>query len=169
MMPGLTRPAPLLEPAEQQILVAEIIGRLQVQLTRWVAEATIQPGRVSAWRILFDAEWKAKPAIDVLFHELREETLKAEGKSPAREPLACPHRSLCDGHLVVDRRLNERVPLVGIENTPDGPAYMEGVRAEVDCDESWVGICSHCDLMFSPEEYLALTAAASASREDALQ
>ena len=170
---ALEMTAPLLEPAEQKILVDEIVGRLQEQVANWVAEAAIQPGRVSAWRILFDAEWKAKPALDVLFHELRMETSRLAGKSPARVPLACPSRrpdgEVCTGYLVVERRLSEQVPLVGIEDAPAGPVYVEGVRSEIECDEAWVGICSQCDMTFAPEEYVALIAAASESREDALQ
>jgi hypothetical protein len=149
---------PLLEPAEQRVLVDEIVGRLQEQVARWVAEAVIQPGRVSAWRILFDAEWKAKPAIDVLFHELRQETARLEGKSPAPDAIGCP-KDECTGVMMVIRHLVETRPLKWVEGRSDGRIrFVEAARVtDVRCEKQVVR-CTVCGCEAAPEDFQELIA-----------
>ena len=159
--------------ADQKLeLGQEVLGRLTVALATAVTGALDQnrDQDVSAnYLLLAIAAQFSHQALNAL-ETLKSEIADAEGEVPGRTPLACPSRrpdgEQCTGHLLVERRLFEQVPVVGIEDAPAGPVYVEGVRSEIDCDEAWVGICSQCDLTFVPDEYRALTAAASTSRAE---
>lgn len=127
-------------------LSQEVLGRLTVVLatavTIVVAEHRDQ--EVTASDLLLEIAARFSHETLNALETLKSEIEEAGGGVPGRTPLACPSRrpdgELCTGHLLVERRLFEQVPVVGIEDAPAGPVYVEGVRSEIDCDEAWVGI-----------------------------
>lgn len=158
---------------QKQELSQEVLGRLTVALATAVT-LVVEENRdqeVTASDLLLRIDRRVVRESLEAMGRLEQEIVEAHGAVPGRTPLPCPSRrpdeELCTGHLLVERRLFEQVPVVGIEDAPAGPVFVEGVRSEIDCDEAWVGICSQCDMAFAPAEYQALLAAARAPGAEA--
>jgi len=144
---------------EQEALRQEVLGRLTVATSDAMAAVMdeYRDREVRADYLLLEIDLKVMRELFRAMGKLEVEIYAAQGEVPTRVPLACPDGE-CRGYLVVERKLFERVPVVGLTDTPIGePAYVEGVRAEVECHDIWVGLCSECGAIYDPATYRKLT------------
>jgi hypothetical protein len=145
---------------EQEALRQEILGRLTVA-TSDAMTAVMDECRdreVTAADLLLEIDLKVMRESFRAMAKLGSEIYESQGQVPTRAPLVCPDGE-CRGYLVVERKLFERVPVVGLTDTTIGePAYLEGVRAELECHDIWVGLCSECGAIYDPATYRKLTA-----------
>lgn len=145
---------------EKEALRQEILGRLTVATSDAMAAVMdeYRDREVTATDLLLEIGLKVMRESFRATGKLEVEIDAAHGEVPTRAPLACPDGE-CRGHLVVERKLFERVPVVGLTDTPIGEsAYLEGVRAEVECHDIWVGLCSECGAIYDPATHRELTA-----------
>ena len=145
---------------EKEALRQEVLGRLTVATSDAMTAVMdeCRDRKVTAADLLLEIDLKVMRESFRVMAKLEFEICESRGEIPTRVPLACPDGE-CRGHLVVERKLFERVPVVGLTETPIGePAYLEGVRAEVECHDIWVGLCSECGAIYDPATYRELTA-----------